>query len=105
MPPSEKPVPAGWSTQITLALLFQECGLGFNVFPSSSTPHGPFSDNSAIIDEHPGPPVSQSTSGAFAGSFLDSNSQKKYDFSLSPLPLKAMYLAVVCVYVSQMMRG
>lgn len=62
-------VPAGWSIHMTLALLFQEKGLGL-VKPSRVMVQGPFSVKSASSDEQPGPPVSHTISGSLDGSLL-----------------------------------
>jgi hypothetical protein len=60
---------------MTLALSFHPKGLGLVDCPSSWMEQGPFSKKRARIDEQPGPPVSHTTSGSFAGSLRDSNIQ------------------------------
>lgn len=73
--PVEKPTPAGWSIHTTFALLDQLYGFCTVDRPSSATLQGPFSASNASMDEQPGPPVSQTTSGSFLGSLRDSKCQ------------------------------
>lgn len=64
------PVPAGWSTHTTVALLFHAQGLSLRPRPCGSTRYGPFSLKSASSDEQPDhhhhhhhqPPLSQQAS-------------------------------------------
>lgn len=76
--PVENPVAAGWSTQMTLALLVQLYGFFSVPVPFFAMLQGPFSASSASWEEQPGPPVSHSTSGSVDGLLRLSNIQKKY---------------------------
>jgi len=60
-----------------LTSLLKDHGFRDVEFESTFTLHGPFSDNSPIIEEEPGPPFIHIESGAFAGSLRDSKNQKK----------------------------
>ena len=51
---------------MSVALLFHAYGFRCVVLWSAFTLQGPFSWNSATPDEHPGPPVIQSTTGSVA---------------------------------------
>jgi len=51
--------------------LDHEYGFSVQVFLTLSTKNGPFSYAKASIEEHPGPPLNQKTTGSLTGSFSD----------------------------------
>lgn len=72
----EKPTMFGWSMKRRLASLLKDQGFNIVLFESALIVQGPISFTAEEMEEVPGPPPIHMTSGAFAGSFLDSKNQK-----------------------------
>ena len=60
---------------MTEAFEFHEDGL-YLTLPSLVIDDGPSSRKRPVSDEHPGPPLSQRTTGSFLGSFRDSKNPR-----------------------------
>jgi hypothetical protein len=80
----EYPTLTGWSRKMTEALEFHEYGLS-TVCILALMEAGPSSMKRPVKEEHPGPPLSQRTTGSFLGSFRDSKNQKKKCLSSSSI--------------------
>lgn len=65
---------------MTEALLFHALGLYLSL-TLSSIDEGPSSKKRPVREEHPGPPLSQRTTGSFFGSLRDSKNPEGQDVS------------------------
>ena len=72
VPATDHPTPAGDSSHSTLALSVHGCGFEMMKSSPSLTARGPFSYMKASIEEHPGPPLNQMTTGSVSGLSYDS---------------------------------
>lgn len=67
---------------MTFAFSVQECGWKDTFLPSSAMRQGPSSKSRPVVDEQPGPPLSQRTRGAFSG--FERASKNLFGMMLAP---------------------